>query len=332
MSSLHGPSRARAPRPWWRWPALVAAALAALAGSLVAAVEWRWTRRFDAPYPAIAAGTDPALIDRGAYLVYGPAACAYCHVPREDWDRLDRGERLPLSGRHVFRLPFGELYSSNLTPDGATGIGRQTDGDVARVLRHGVRADGRAAFPLMEFQLADDDLMAIVSFLRAQPGVPLAVPEHRLSLFGKALMAFAVTPVQPAEAPPSRSPTGATVARGAYLAHHVSSCVSCHTDRGRDGALVGPPFAGGQRMDVAAAATKVYVTPNLTPDALTSPIGAWSEDAFVRRFRAGPQVPGTPMPWGAFARASDDDLRAIYRYLRTLPPTTHATGPVVQDK
>lgn len=264
MSSLHGPSRARAPRPWWRWPALVAAALAALAGSLVAAVEWRWTRRFDAPYPAIAAGTDPALIDRGAYLVYGPAACAYCHVPREDWDRLDRGERLPLSGRHVFRLPFGELYSSNLTPDGATGIGRQTDGDVARVLRHGVRADGRAAFPLMEFQLADDDLTAIVSFLRAQPGVPLAVPEHRLSLFGKALMAFAVTPVQPAEAPPSRSPTGATVARGAYLAHHVS----CSVERLRlitcaPSSLAGLP-SGSTAQPSASASTQALPRPALS--------------------------------------------------------------------
>ena len=83
---------------------------------------------------------------------------------------------------------------------------------------------------------------------------------------------------------------------------------------------------------MAADASRVYVTPNLTPDPETSPIGQWSEDAFVTRFRAGPALEGTPMPWGAFARMSDEDLRAIYRYLRTLPPSRHQVGPAIQPK
>ena len=85
----------------------------------------------------------------------------------------------------------------------------------------------------------------------------------------------------------------------------------CHTDRGDDGALVGPPFGGGQRMDVAADTTKVYVSPNLTPDRDTSPVGQWDEATFVARFRTGELVHGTPMPWGAFARITGDDLRAV---------------------
>jgi hypothetical protein len=85
-------------------------------------------------------------------------------------------------------------------------------------------------------------------------------------------------------------------------------------------------------MDVAADPTKVYVSPNLTPDPDTSPIGAWPEDAFIARFRVGPTIPGTPMPWGAFARMTDDDLRSVYRYLRSLPPTRKAVGPPVQPK
>ena len=113
------------------------------------ATEVRWTRTFDAPYPAITATADPATVARGRYLVFGPAACAYCHVPREDWGALDAGAMPPLSGNHLFRLPFGEFYSPNLTPDAETGIGRRSDGALARVLRFGVRADGRAAFPLM---------------------------------------------------------------------------------------------------------------------------------------------------------------------------------------
>ena len=296
-------------------------------------VQLRWTRTFDAPTPAIAASVDPAVVSHGRYLVYSAAACAYCHVPKEQWTTLDKGTELPLSGNHVFRLPFGELFSANLTPDRETGIGRRTDGELARILRHGVRADGRAAFPLMEFQgLTDEDLTAVISFLRSAPAVANAVPEHRLSLLGKTLMAFAIEPASPASPPASTSPRGPSVERGEYLATKVSSCVACHTDRDDQGNLVGPPFGGGQRMDVAEDATKVFVPPNLTPDPETSPIGKWNEDGFVGRVRAGEVVKGTPMPWGAFARMTDDDLRSIYRYLRTLPPFVHATGPAIQNK
>ena len=191
------------------------------------------------------------------------------------------------SGDHVFPLPFGEIRSANITPDQVTGIGGRTDGELARILRYGVRADGRAAVPLMEFELTDDDLAAVISFLRSRAGLPHAVPEHRLTRLGKALMSFAITPKGPSAAPAHASPTGPSVQRGEYLANHVSSCVGCHTDRGGDGALVGPRFSGGQRMDVAADANKVFVTPNLTPDPSTSPIGQWTEEVFIARFRRG---------------------------------------------
>jgi mono/diheme cytochrome c family protein len=312
---------------------VIAATLTLLAVTALALLEWRWRRRFDVPYPSFAAATtDAATIARGEYLVYGAAACAYCHVPRERWPALDRGERLPLTGDHRFPLPFGALYSANLTPDRDTGIGDHTDAALARMLTRSVRADGRAAFPIMEMHLADDDIVAVVSYLRSRPPVAHRVPEHRWTMLGKALMGFAIGPWDPVSSRPATSPAGATVARGEYLANHVSSCVACHTNRGENGALVGPPFAGGQRMDVAADATRVYVSPNLTPDPETSPIGQWAEDAFVARFRAGPVLDGTPMPWGAFARLTDDDLRALYRYLRSLPATRHRVGPPVQQK
>ena len=312
---------------------IITASLALLSAAGLAAIELRWTREFDAPYPPLSARTDPAIVAEGEYLVYSAAACAYCHVPRESWDALDRGERLSLIGHHLFRLPFGDFYSANVTPDAATGIGGRSDSELARLLRYGVRADGRAAFPLMEFHdMSDEDLVAVISYLRSRPAVSHAVPDHQLTRFGKALMGFAITPVGPAQTPPRTNATAPSTARGAYLANTVSSCVTCHTDRGEDGALVGPPFAGGQRMDVAASTTQVFVSPNLTPDALTSPLGVWSEDQFVVRFRQGPLLPGTPMPWGAFARLRDDDLRSLYRYLRSLPPVTNRTGPPVQAR
>lgn len=299
----------------------------------LAVVQLRWKRTFDVPFPSIAASHDPAIIARGAYLVYGAAACAHCHVPREDWPKLNAAGTPPLAGAHVFPLPFGFLYSANLTSDQETGIGRRTDAELARILRTGTRADGRAAFPLMEYErMTDADLMAVISFLRTQPAVRNPVPEHRLTLFGKALMAFAIEPTNHSEEG-EYGRGKSTVEPGEYLANDVSLCGSCHTNRSpRDGSFVGPRFAGGQRMDVAAEESKVFVTPNLTPDPETSVIGRWTEDEFVARFRMGELIAGTPMPWGAYARMTDEDLRSIYRYLRRLQPVRHATGPVVQGK
>ena len=281
----------------------------------------------------VTASSDPVVIARGKYLVYGPAACAYCHVPKEQWKQLDAGAELPLAGNHVFRIPLGELFSSNLTSDAHTGIGRRTDQELARVLRHAVRADGRAAVPLMEYQgLTDEDLTAVISFLRTQPPVVREVPDHRFTLLGKAIFAFAYAPEGPPLAPPVKSPGGPSVERGEYLANKVSACVSCHTDRGGDGALVGPRFAGGQRMDVAADSSIVYVSANLTPDPRTSLIGRSTEDAFLARFKVGEMLAGTPMPWGAYSRMTDDDLRSVFRYLRSLPPVAHDTSPARQRK
>ena len=297
------------------------------------AIQVRSTRTFDAPYPPITASSDPTVIAHGKYLVYAAAACAYCHVPKDEWKRLDRGEELPLAGNHVYRLPLGELFSSNLTPDHETGIGRRSDQELARVLRYGVRADGRAAVPLMEYQgVKDQDVAAIISYLRSRPAVPQAVPDQRFSLLGKAVFAFAYEPPRPDGDVSQPSPAGPSLERGAYLANKVSVCVTCHTNRGGNGALVGPLFAGGQRMDVAADSDVVYVTPNLTPDPKTSLIGRSTEDNFLARFRLGELIAGTPMPWGAYARMTDDDLRSIYRYLRSLPAVVHDTGPARQKK
>ena len=180
--------------------------------------------------------------------------------------------------------------------------------------------------------MSDEDLTAIVSFLRAQPPVRLEVPDHRMTIFGKALMAFAITPAGPTNTPPSRSPAAVvSVQRGEYLANSVSLCVTCHTNR-VDGSYQGPKFAGGQRLDVAADPTRAFVAPNLTPDPRTSVIGQWTEDVFLVRFRRGEILEGTPMPWGAYAQMTEEDLRSVFRYLRSLPPVENATGPAVQDK
>ena len=147
-------------------------------------------------------------------------------------------------------------------------------------------------------------------------------------------MAFVIEPAGPAGTPPATSPAAeATVERGRYLANSVANCTGCHTNRSMmDGSAIGPEFAGGMEMQDEADPAKVFVTPNLTPDPKTGRIAAWSEDQFVARFRAGKVYPGSHMPWAAFSRMSDADLRAIYRYLRSLPPVENETGPVLRDK
>lgn len=315
----------------WRRVLLQSISVVAIVPALaVLAVEVRSQRTFEAPYPDLRASADPAVIARGKALVYGPAACAYCHLPREQWDELDAGATPPLTGEHLFPLPFGDFYSRNLTPDVATGIGRRSDAELARTIRYGVLADGRSAAPLMAFPgMSDEDIVAVLSFLRTQPAVRNPVPEKELTLLGKALMAFAIAPPQPRN-PPRQSPAEApTVERGKYLVENVLSCGGCHSSHQRES---GTRYAGGEPMDSTLDPDHLYVPPNLTPDPKTGRIAAWSEETFLNRFRGGPVYANGIMPWGAYRRLSDDDLRAVYRFLRSVPPIEHATGASVIDK
>jgi mono/diheme cytochrome c family protein len=294
----------------------------------------RWDRTFEVPYPDIQASRDEAVIDHGRYLVYGPAHCAYCHTPREDWPALDAGGTPPLRGGHALTIPPGTFHVPNITPDAETGIGRRTDPELARLIRHQVRADGRVAVPFMEFQnLSDADLRAVISFLRSQEPVRNPVPEHQLNFLGKAVLATVIRPQGPSGTPPAEGPPIApTVERGRYVAETAAQCAACHTKRSMvDGSYQGPLFAGGSEMSAEDGSPRVFVTPNLTPDAATGIIAGWTEDQFIARFRAGTRYIGTPMPWGAFARMHDDDLRAVYRYLTSLDPVVNDVRPIIRE-
>lgn len=304
-----------------------------VAGLAVAALA-RWKRTFPAPETALRASAEPAVVERGRYLAYGPAHCVGCHTSAEDEDQVAAGATPPLSGGRVFELPIGTFRSPNLTPDAETGIGRRTDADLVRILRYGVRADSRAALPFMEYHdMSDDDLTAVISFLRSQPPVRRAVPDHDVNLVGRAILAFVLEPKGPSA--PGRTtapPEEPTVERGAYLANSVAACAACHTKRSLvDGSYVGPRLAGGFESPVDGSPRKVTVSPNLTP-ARTGRITAWSEEQFVGRFGVGVGLPGTHMPWRSFQRMSETDRRAIFRYLRSLPPVENDTGPSLQDR
>lgn len=95
------------------------------------------------------------------------------------------------------------------------------------------------------------------------------------------------------------------------------------------GALVGPRNGGATGFLEPDDPGHSWSPPNITSDPETGRLGRMSEDAFVARFRAGRLIPGSPMPWQAFARMTEEDLRAIYRYLMTVPPAKNDVGPPV---
>src|SRR5512142_752657 len=261
---------------------------------LVVTVLLRWRRAFDVPLPDIHASSDSAVIATGRYLAYGPAHCAYCHTTVETAPALDRGEQPPLSGGFVFRIPPGTFRTPNLTPDRETGIGAVSDGQLARMLRYGVRRDGHAAVPFMNYHLlSDQDIRALISFLRSQPPVSHRVPPHDLNFLGKAVMAFVMKPIGPSTTPPAQSPpAGTSLQRGAYLVTAVAECADCHTERSMvDGHFTGPRLAGGNPFEVEGKADEEVVPPNLTPDPKTGRIASWTEEQFLARFRQGTVIP-----------------------------------------
>ena len=150
---------------------------------------------------------------------------------------------------------------------------------------------------------------------------------------GKVIMAFVLKPLAPKEQPPARTPAPETAAYGAYMANAVAQCGDCHTNRSmRDGSFIGPRYAGGWVFPLESDPTMELVTPNLTPDSATGRIAQWSEDRFVARLHAGAAIPQSIMPWTEFGRMTDTDLRAIYRFLRTLPPVRNETGPSLRKR
>ena len=281
-------------------------------------------------YPDVTASTDSAVIERGHYVVRSLAPCAGCHGDPAQGAANADGVEVPLSGGFVFDIPPGKIYARNLTSDSATGLGAVSDKAIARALRYGVGHDGRALLPFMEMQgLADDDLVAVVSYLRSQGAVNNPVPPHSFNLLGKVVKATALAkPVGPSTPPPARAPRGASVETGRYLAESVSLCWACHTERNQmTGALTGPRFGGTTGFTDESDRTRSWSPPNLTSDPETGRLGKLTEDQFVERFHQGRLLKGSPMPWQAFSRMNDEDLRAIYRYLVTIPPVKRDVGP-----
>ena len=296
-------------------------------------VQLFWNKTFDAPYPEITASTDPAIIERGKYLAYGPSHCASCHVPMDKVVDVDKGLQIPLSGGWEETFPgFGTFRAPNITPDPETGIGKLTDAELARTIRHSVKSDGKLLGPFMEFQgMSDEDLTAIISFLRSQEPVKHNVEPTEYGFVAKALIAFGqLKPKGPAGTPPKSVPIEPTAGYGKYLANNIGNCRGCHIKMDDQGKQLNSDFAGGGVfLPTVFSEGFTFVSPNLTPDKKTGAIALWDEQQFIDRFLGGRLHNGSPMPWGSYSRMTETDLKALYRYLHSLEPVEFAVEKTV---
>lgn len=286
---------------------------------LVITILTRQHLKYDAPFPAITASDDSAMIARGRHLVLGPAHCVDCHSSIRNVDSmLKLGQDPPLSGGNEFDLPFGKFYVKNITPDKETGIGNLTDAEFARLIRYGVKKNGEALLPFMPFQnMSDEDLTAIISYLRSVKPVRNPVPDHSYNMMGRVIKAFLIKPEGPTEPIRSAVWRDTTAEYGRHLAMVVANCNECHTKRDDIGRYVGKTLAGGTVFKEEGKPD--LLSPNLTPHP-TGRIYSWSVETFIGRFRRGKQIEHSHMPWQSYGRMTDDELKAIYYFLQTLEP------------
>jgi mono/diheme cytochrome c family protein len=297
-------------------------------------VALTWNRVWDVPIPVVHATKDTDSIKRGEYLVYGPAHCVDCHAQSasalEEYART--GVRPPLVGGMPFVVsPLGTIYSRNLTPDDDTGIGRYSDGQLARLLRYSVLPDGRASVrPLMQYaSMSDDDIAAIIAFLRSQSPVRHRVPDDNWTIIGKVVKSLspAFKPRTNVEAPRVAPTARPTRERGEYLARAVGNCGGCHSPMNPITLqLTGPEFSGGAPMEPRALTgidrAQRFQPPNLTPGEGTAIRRFPSREVFVARFlRGGIRNSASPMPWECFSRMTPEDAGAVYEFLMSLPPS-----------
>lgn len=302
----------------------ILAGLAVLIAGLIIFISATWDKKYDTPFPDITASTDSSVIARGKYLAFGPAHCATCHVPMDKIMEVENGLEIPLSGGWELDIPPGTFRAPNLTPDMETGIGELNDGQIARALRYLVSHDDKFLMPFMPFQeMSDEDVTAIISFLRSQEPVKNEIKRSEYSFLGKALLAFGVLkPERPKNTPPKSIVRDSTVNYGSYVANSIADCAGCHTERNlKTGEFIGPTFAGGMQFPPDAFSQGYsFISPNITPDKETGVMANWNEITFINRFRGGRVHQGSPMPWGAFSRTDDLELKAVYHYLQSLEP------------
>jgi mono/diheme cytochrome c family protein len=264
-----------------------------------------------APASGKPAAAPPARLERGSYLVNTVGGCMRCHSER-DWTLYCGPIKPGTAGGGAYVTLFGEpyFYSANITP---AALGRWSDREATRALTLGVRKDGTAVQPQTSHEpyahLSQEDVSSVVAYLRTLQPVQSKPPGPKTGTGGH---------VRPRPWKPEPAPSPASsVAYGRYLVN-LAECSVCH----------GPDLSGGRTFKIPGQEATVYAA-NITPDMETG-IGTLTRPAFIGRFKAfaspeSQRIPvpaesvNTVMPWIQFAGMTEQDLGAIYDYLRTFP-------------
>ncbi len=273
--------------------------------------------------PPELAGAD--LVRRGEYLARA-ADCEACHTAKGG---------TPFAGGLAFVLPFGTLYSTNITPDRETGIGAYGDADFLNALHKGIGRGGTPLYPAMPYpsysSMTDADALAIKAFLFSLAPVHAPAPRNTLRFpfdqrWAMAIWAGLFDPDQRFKPIPSQDPAWN---RGAYLVEAMGHCGDCHTPRNLLQALDNrAKFAG-----TVQAGWRAY---DITSDR-ASGIGAWS-DAELAHYLSVGHAAGHGTAAGPMGEAVDHSLRyltpgdiaAVVAYLKTVPPLANADLPATK--
>lgn len=259
-------------------------------------------------------------IARGKY-VFGAAAGCGCHtVPKQ---ALNAGGR-------KYDGPFGTVYSSNITPDPTTGIGKWTDEQIITATRAGRRPNGERLIPVHPYTvfngMAEQDLKDVVAYLRSVPPVNRATPAKKISvpLFESVFLPAWLATFAAVETPPKSAATSG-VARGEYLTRAVSHCGECHTPRTMTMAVDNTRFLAGNAKGKGPEGSAV---PNITPDRETG-LGSWTEEQITDYLETGNKPDGDvsgglmmEVIQGSSAGYKDltkADRQAIAKYLKSIP-------------
>lgn len=254
------------------------------------------------------------FVQRGEYLTRA-ADCVSCHTAADG---------KPFAGARAFKLPFGTLYSPNITPDANTGIGQWSDDDFVRAMQEGIGKDGQRLYPAFPYPsytlLSRDDVLAIKAYLFNLKPVVNTPPQNDLTFpyNMRWLMVFwdwLYNANRRFEADVSRPPEWN---RGAYLVEALGHCGECHTPRN----LL---YGLDTHKKFAGAVTAGWHAYNITPDRSTG-IGGWSDGDLTSYLSTGDSPHGAAA--GPMGEAVDnslryltrDDIAAMVAYLRTVPP------------
>ena len=267
-----------------------------------------------------------SLIQKGEYLARA-ADCQACHS-------TEGGQ--PFAGGRPFVLPFGTMYSTNITPDKKTGIGEYTDAEFIRALHQGIGRDGTRFYPAMPYAsytyMTDDDALAIKAYLFSLQPVDAPRPTNTLSFpFNQRwLMSFWSAFFNPDKRFAPNTERSAEWNRGAYLAEAMAHCGECHTPRNL-------AFSLDNRKKFAGAKQAGWVAYNISSDK-QSGIGEWSP-AEVAQYISKGHAQGRGTADGPMGEAveyslrylTQSDISALASYVASVPPTVSKDHPVVKN-